>query len=105
MFYIKAMAIQLIDDSAYPEIVRCIFTDACGRTHTVVEKWPVVSAEKFENIFPKDCLLGCTVVERRGRICVVDADRPWGIESEDGETVFEIREDQLLEDEWTDPIE
>ena len=99
MFFIKATATQLIDDSAYPEIVRCVFTDAYGRTHTVMEKWPVVSAEKYENVFPKDCLLGCTVVERRGEVCVVDTDQPWGIESEEGETVFEIHEDLLIEDE------
>ena len=105
MFFIKATATQLIDDSAYPEIVRCVFTDAYGRTHTVMEKWPVVSAEKYENTFPKDCALGCIVVERRGNMCIVDTQQPWHIESEDGETVFEIREDLLLEDEWTDPLE
>ena len=99
MFYIKATAIQLIDDSTYPEIVRCVFTDAHGRTHTVMEKWPVVSAEKYENTFPKNCMLGCVVVERRREVCVVDTDRPWGIESEEGETVFEIHEDLLIEDE------
>lgn len=97
MFYIKATAIQLIDDSAYPEIVRCVFMDSHGRTHTVTEKWPVVSAEKFKNSFPKDCTLGCVVLERRGEVCVVDTERPWCIESEEGETVFEIHEDLLME--------
>ena len=97
MFYIKATAIQLIDDSSYPEIVRCVFTDAHGHTHTVMEKWPIVSAEKFENSFPKDCMLGCVIVEKRGKICVVDTRQPWYIESEDGETVFEIYEDLLME--------
>ena len=99
MFFIKATAIRLIDDSTYPEIVRCVFTDVHGRMHTFMEKWPVVSADKFENTLPKDCELGCVVVERRGDVCVVDTDQPWGIESEEGETVFEIHEDLLIEDE------
>lgn len=105
MFFIKATAIQLIDDSAYPEIVRCVFTDFHGCTHTFTEKWPKVSNDDFENSFPRECTLGCVLVEKRGEICVVDTSQPWYVESEDEKTVFEIHEDLLLEDDWTEPIE
>lgn len=37
MFYIKATAIRLIDDSAYPEIVLCEFADAYDHKHRIIE--------------------------------------------------------------------
>ena len=38
MFYIKATAIDLIDNSSYPEIVLCEFIDIYGTKHRVIEK-------------------------------------------------------------------
>ena len=49
MFYIKATAIDLIDNSSYPEIVLCEFIDIYGIQHRIIEKWPVVSVEKITN--------------------------------------------------------
>ena len=97
MFYIKATAIQLIDDSTYPEIVLCEFTDAYGHKHRIIEKWPVVSSEKFENIFPKDCFIGCVIVERQSNSYIVDTEQPWDIESEEGKTNFKINTSLLIE--------
>ena len=49
MFYIKATAIDLIDNNSYPEIVLCEFIDIYGIQHRIIEKWPVVSVEKITN--------------------------------------------------------
>jgi hypothetical protein len=38
MFFIRATAIRLIDDSAYPEIVLCEFMDVNNKQHTIIEK-------------------------------------------------------------------
>ena len=97
MFYIKATATRLIDDSMYPEIVLCEFIDANDTRHKIIEKWPVVSYEKFENIFPKDCFIGCTVVETKFESYIVNTEQPWDIESEKGKTIFEIHKNLLVE--------
>ena len=97
MFYIKAKATRLIDDSAYPEVVLCEFIDANDNQHKVIEKWPVISGEKFENVFPKDCFIGCTVLEEKFESCIVTTEQPWCIETEEGKTIFEIHKSLLIE--------
>ena len=97
MYYIKATAIRLIDDSAYPEIVLCEFMDTNNKQHTITEKWPVVSNGKFENVFPKDCFIGCTVLEEKFESCIVTTEQPWYVESEEGKTIFEIQKSLLIE--------
>ncbi|MBQ3490604.1 MAG: hypothetical protein IJA86_08440 [Clostridia bacterium] len=98
MFYIKAMATRLIDDRGYPEIVLCEFIDINGNRHRIIEKWPVVSNEKFENTFPKDVLLGCVIIEEKAESYIVDTDQPWYIESVEGKTIFEIHKNSLVTD-------
>ena len=97
MFFIKATATRLIDDSAYPEIVLCEFTDAYHHQHRIIEKWPVVSDEKFNNIFPTECFIGCAMIEKKVDSYIVDTQQPWYIESEEGKTIFEINTSLLIE--------
>ena len=91
------MATQLIDDSSYPEIVLCEIVDMNGCKHRFIEKWPVVSAEKFENVFPRVCQIDCVVLEERSMSYVVCTEQPWDMESTEGKTVFEISKECLLE--------
>ena len=100
MFCIKALATQLIDRSFYPEIVLCEIVDVNGCKHQFIEKWPVVSAEKFENIFPKECEIDCIILEERSASYVVCTEQPWGIESTEGKTIFEIDKNLLIENEF-----
>lgn len=96
MFEIKAIAIELLDNSTYPEIVLIEFFDYYGRRHRFVEKWPVVSAHKFDSSFPKNCGIACVVTEEKETSFIVDTSNPCGIESEEGLTVFEINKNLLL---------
>ena len=98
MFYIKATAIDLIDNSSYPEIVLCEFIDIYGTKHRVIEKWPVVSLEKFDNVFPKDSYIGCVIVEEKIESVIVNTNQPWYIESTDGKNIFEIHKSSLVAD-------
>ncbi|MDY4887452.1 MAG: hypothetical protein SO533_07445 [Eubacteriales bacterium] len=98
MFYIKATAIDLIDNSSYPEIVLCEFNDIYGIKHRIIEKWPVVSREKFDNIFPKDSYIGCIIVEEKAESVIVNTDQPFYIESTEGKNIFEIHKSSLAAD-------
>lgn len=96
MLTIKATAIELLDDSTYPEMVLIEFLDYYGRRHRFVEKWPVVSAEAFDSSFPRDCDIACVIVEEKESSLIIDTSKPWGIVSEEGLTVFEINKNVLL---------
>ena len=97
MFCIKALATQLIDRSSYPEIVLCEIVDTNGCKHQFIEKWSMVSTEKFENIFPKECEIDCVILEERATSYVVYTEQPWYIESTEGKTIFEINKNLLIE--------
>ena len=86
MFYIKAIATKLIDDSGYPEFVLCEF----------IEKWPVVSNEEFTNQFPTNCIIGCIVLKEKIESYMVSTLEPWDIESEEGLCEFEISKNLLI---------
>ena len=98
MFYIKATAIDLIDNSSYPEIVLCEFIDIYGIQHRIIEKWPVVSNEEYDNVFPKDAYIGCIVAEQKAESVIVNTDQPWDIESIEGKNIFEIPKSILVSD-------
>lgn len=90
MFYIKAVATKLIDDSSYPEVVLCEFLDFYGKKHEFIEKWPVLSDKEFINKFPTNCVIGCTVLKTNTESYIVSTREPWDIESQEGYFEFEI---------------
>jgi len=96
MFEIKAKATKLIDNTTYPEVVLIEFYDYNGQKHTFIEKWPVVSAQEFDNSFPQDCAIACIIVKETGTSYIVDTSNPWGIESEESLTIFEISKELLV---------
>lgn len=93
---IKSKAMKLIGNSTYPEIVQCEFYDYAGYLHTFIEKWPVVSSEQFDNVFPTECFIGCVIVEERQNTFIVNTEEPWDICSEDENYIFEISKDLLI---------
>ena len=97
MHFIKAEATKLVDDRGYPEIICCEFVDVDGCTHCFIEKWPIVSAEKLEGHFPQACAIGCTVIQSKPASYVVSTMKPWGIESVEGTSEFEISKELLFE--------
>ena len=97
MFYIKAIATKLIDDSNYPEIVQCEFTDYNGKKHEFIEKWPVISKEDFINDFPATCVIGCIILKENAESYIVSTLEPWDIESEEQLNEFEISRSLLME--------
>ena len=96
MFYLESIATKLIDDSSYPEIVLCEFTDYNGKKHEFVEKWPVISNKDFSNSFPMTCAIGCTILKENAESYIVSTLEPWDIESEEALTEFEISKNLLL---------
>ncbi|MCB1056781.1 MAG: hypothetical protein KDD11_14865 [Acidobacteria bacterium] len=95
--------IRWLDDHQ-PGWVECSFRDLHGVEHRFREKAPVVSGSALDagSAYPQPGLLGCVVLERTpgddGRTVVsVDTERPWGIESVEGRTRFEVAPEDLVE--------
>jgi hypothetical protein len=99
------MTITRMVDESFPGWVECELVDADGRTWKFEEKIPVVSAEQIwtDSQFPIETTVDCTVVGKRadpvGRHVVsIDLARPWGIESLEGNSRFEVLCEQINED-------
>lgn len=87
----------------YPGWVECRLVDAWGREWLFVDKVPVVTEEDFDSdgAPPLSVAIGCEIVQRRrdsdGReIVCVDTEKPWDIESVDGEYRFEVLAEQVV---------
>lgn len=99
MFALRVTIVRWVDDHQ-PGWVECQFTDAQDRTWVVIEKAPVISAEDLgpDTLYPRSGMITCELVERRGPgLLVVDTAMPWGIEATSGETRFEVRAEQVVE--------
>lgn len=102
MFGIKIKITKFTDDWQ-PGWVECEFTDVFGKLHVFNEKVPIVTEEYLdqESIYPQNGFIACEIVERRIvdnlEIVKVNTELPWHIESNAGETMFEILPEQLVE--------
>ena len=74
----------------------CEFIDIYGIQHRIIEKWPVVSNEEYDNVFPKDAYIGCIIAEEKAGSVIVNTDQPWDIESIEGKNIFEIPKSILV---------
>lgn len=89
-------------DASQPGFVELSFIDAIGRTHSFVEKVPVVTTEDLDasSAYPRPATLDCTVIARGvdddgRRIFTVDTSQPSGISSTVGQSTFVVRPEQL----------
>jgi hypothetical protein len=89
-------------DLHQPGFLECMFSDANGVSHSVIEKVPVISAEdlRIASEYPRDGEIECTVIERftnaRGEsLARIDTELPYHIESTRGATVFVVYSSQI----------
>jgi hypothetical protein len=99
---IKVQITRLVD-THQPGFVECQFVDANHRLWSFIEKIPVVTTEELwlDSEYPRIGAIACEVIRRTsdslGEILTVDTEHPWGIESTDGVSRFEIRRESLVE--------
>ncbi len=102
MLGVKVEIRRYVND-AQPGVVECLLVDAWGKQHLFIEKVPVVTAKNLDasSSYPRAGVIACRIVERRdvyGReIVKVETETPWGVESTDGETRFDVSGSQLVE--------
>ena len=103
MFAIKIIILKFISGDQ-PGFVECAFSDAWDKVHIVQDKVPIVTEKYLDanSEYPQDGVIACDVlkvsVDKSDRtIFTVDTSRPWGVETIDGLTKFDLLKDQLTE--------
>ena len=103
MLAVRIQVTKFVDDHQ-PGFVECELVDAHGQHWLFVEKVPVVSPTHLDasSLYPQPGVLACIERSRRpgetGReIVLIDTQQPWGVESVDHQTQFEVFADALME--------
>ena len=98
---IQNLAVQIVRfvDDSFPGWVACDFSDAAGRIHTLVDKYPIFTAQMLDthSRYPQSGEVECEVVnrsqdDRRRELVHV---RTLGIESTDGQSEFVVLSTQF----------
>lgn len=104
MSAVKMMITRYVSVEPQPGIVECELIDARGRRWIFIEKTAVVSADYLDSksIYPRPVAIAVEVIERKydselGELVCIDTDRPWGIQSVEGETRFEVFTASIVE--------
>ena len=91
---------QLLDDGN-PPLVECLLIDSSGKTHTIVEKLPVVSllnelSEKGGATGSIACEVLSNWQDDQGRhLAKINTQQPWHIESSEGVSEFTVLTSQM----------
>jgi hypothetical protein len=103
MIGFKVVITKYISDDPQPGIVEGEFKDAWDNKFILIEKTAIFSSESLDNKskYPRDGFVACEVVEKwtdeKGRKLVkIDIERPWGVETIDGLTKFDLEEGALI---------
>jgi hypothetical protein len=100
MLGVRVEIIRYVDD-AQPGWVECRLRDAWGHEHAFVDKVPIFTHSDLNESsrYPQPGTIACQEIQRRhdqGReIITIDTERPWHVESNSGETRFDVLATQL----------
>jgi hypothetical protein len=104
MTAVKMTISRYVSNEPQPGIVECEMADVYGRVWRFIEKTAVVSSEHLDanSSYPKPAEVAVAVLARfqdaqLGEVVRIDTDRPWGIESVEGETRFDVFPASLTE--------
>ncbi len=102
MIAIKIIIVRFIDDHQ-PGFVECTFKDAWNVEHIIREKIPIVTDKKLDinSTYPLEGIIACKHIKKwvddKGRtLFTVNTDKPWGVQTVDGKTEFDLCLEQLI---------
>jgi hypothetical protein len=95
---IQIEIVRFVDDGV-PGWVEFHLTDANGRLWTFIEKVPVISQVELDaqSVYPQPGFIACEILAKNADVVTVDTQRPWGIESTDGQTQFDVSAHAVVE--------
>ena len=103
MVYVRVAIVEWVSDYQ-PGVVKCLLTDASGKHYFMVHKLPLFTAASLDSrsVYPQPGSCACTILartrdERNREIVKIDTDEPWGVQSTDGLSAFDVLSEQLEE--------
>lgn len=101
----KTLKIQITNyiSNDFPGFVECKFKDAWGKEHTIHEKLPVISLKNLDekSNYPVKDSIACEIIKEwkdqdNRLILSITTNKPWGIETVEELTEFDILTEQLI---------
>lgn len=106
VWLVRCVAVRWVADEPQPGLVDVELVDARNRRWVFRDKAPMferVPSQLFTSgaSYPVEALIACTVTAIEGGgggrpIVTIATDKPWGLESVDGQHSFEVTADQLV---------
>lgn len=105
MLFVRARIQRWFSTEPLPGLVEVDLVDASGKRWTFVDKAALFGPEALmaDTGYPRDCVIACIELGRRidthGREVVrISTDKPWGVETAEAVSVFEVDSSQLLDE-------
>ena len=101
MAKVTVKVIEVIDDTAYPMIIKCELIDCKGIKHYFIDKVPVIcECERYSYVsscWKEDCtgIIRCNIVEETDKTYIIDTEFPDDIESLNNGYRFEVWKEQI----------
>jgi len=95
--------LRVVDSAGFPELVECELIDRFGKAWRFVDKLPVLEAMSGQNRrYPRPGAISCQIIETayddQGHAFVrIDTEQPWGMQSVEGVTRFDVFAEHLRE--------
>lgn len=103
MFALKITITKYISDHQ-PGFVECSFVDVFNKEHIIQDKVPILVDKYLDatSDYPQEGKIACGIINKRQnpkgqKILKINISRPWGVETIEGLTDFEVLEEQLTD--------
>lgn len=98
MFELSVRPVRWVNDEPQPGVVEVELIDANEHPWRFLDKAVIFSAEWLSGEgMPERAAIRCTIVEVDGELALVNTAAPDHVESVDGQHLFRVRRDQLIE--------
>ena len=101
MANVAVKVIEVIDDTGYPMVIKCVLTDCKGIKHYFIDKVPVIcECDRYLSESPclkEDCTgeIRCNIVRETDKTYIIDTEFPDDVESLNNEYQFEVWKEQV----------
>ena len=101
MLGVRVQIVRWVDDYQVG-VVECQLTDAGKRVWSFIEKLPMVTEKTLDefSVYPQPGIIACELIEQMGDSIRIDTRRPWSVESIEGQTLFDVLANHLIEFEF-----
>ncbi|ADU20839.1 hypothetical protein [Ruminococcus albus] len=91
----KVIITKITDNGTYPMWAEAELIDTHGKKHVFKDKLPIFAHDDMDDTCPRDGVVRCFIKEEHDSFYVIDTRFPDDVESDDGETWFEVDKEKV----------